>query len=90
MYEWDGLTDMANVKLKLLYVLNLLLDSDEHHTINATQIVKQLAKEHGINTERKSVCRDIATLQTYGHDIIAPTTSACSASCSLPFTILAK
>lgn len=71
MYEWDGLTDMANVKLKLLYVLNLLLDSDEHHTINATQIVKQLAKEHGINTERKSVCRDIATLQTYGHDIIA-------------------
>ncbi|MGM9998600.1 MAG: helix-turn-helix transcriptional regulator [Candidatus Bruticola sp.] len=62
---------MANVKLKLLYVLNLLLDSDEHHTLNATQIVKHLAKEHGMNTERKSVCRDIATLQAFGHDIIA-------------------
>ena len=62
---------MANVKLKLLHVLDLLLNTDEQHTINATQIVKALSKIYGITTERKSVCRDIATLQTYGHDIIA-------------------
>ena len=62
---------MANVKLKLLYVLTCLYESDERHTLNATQIVKRLSKEYGITTERKSVCRDIATLKSFGHDIIA-------------------
>lgn len=62
---------MSNVKLKLLHVLEILLETDEHHTINATQIVERLLKDFNIETERKSVCRDIATLQAFGHDIIA-------------------
>lgn len=61
---------MANVKMKLLCVLNFLFDTDEHHPLNATQIVEKLAKEYGITAERKSVCRDIAILQSFGHDII--------------------
>ena len=62
---------MANVKIKLLHVLNLLLNTDEQHTMNATQMVDRLFKDYNIVTERKSVCRDVATLKAFGYDIIA-------------------
>lgn len=59
-------------KLKLLRVLDILRETDEEHPVTANQIVRQLAF-YGIDAERKSVLRDIATLQDYGYDILLHT-----------------
>ena len=56
-------------KVKLLRVLDILRETDEEHPYTANQIIKQLAL-YGIEAERKSVLRDIATLQDYGYDIL--------------------
>ncbi len=56
-------------KLKLLRVLDILKETDEEHPLTANQIIRQLAL-YGIDAERKSVLRDISTLQDYGYDIL--------------------
>ena len=57
-------------KLKILYVMELLLrNSDEGHPVSINQILIYLA-EHGITAERKSIYDDIESLRHYGLDIV--------------------
>ena len=60
---------MENTKLKLLRILDILNETDEDHPRTANEIISQLAL-YGIAAERKSVLRDIASLQDYGYDIL--------------------
>lgn len=60
---------MANAKLKLLKILEILWSTDEEHPLTAVQIGKKL-KLYGIDAERKSICRDINILKDdAGYDI---------------------
>ena len=61
--------EMERSKLKLLRVLDILKETDEQNPITTNEIVKNL-KLYGIEAERKSVLRDIATLTDYGYDIL--------------------
>ena len=59
-----------NQKLKILYVMKMLLDeTDEAHGLTMPEIIDRL-DEIGIKAERKSIYSDIALLQEYGLDII--------------------
>lgn len=59
-----------NQKLKLLYLLNDLLEnSDENNPIDTEHLMLHL-KNHGIECERKSIYRDISILQEFGYDIL--------------------
>ena len=60
---------MQKIKQKLLYVLDILKETDETTPITTNQIIKRL-KMYGIDTERKSVLRDISALSEYGFDIV--------------------
>jgi len=56
-------------KLKLLHILRILQEeTDEEHRIFVPRIIERLS-EVGIETERKSVYRDLETLSDYGYDI---------------------
>lgn len=59
---------MGATKEKLLYILDILKETDEQHPITTAQIIERL-KKHSIEPERKSVLRDIKTLQEYGYEI---------------------
>lgn len=60
---------MANSKLKLLRILEILTETDEEHPLTASQIEEKLLL-YGITAERKSVCRDINILKDdAGYDI---------------------
>jgi len=59
---------MAESKLKLLRVLDILNLTDEAHPLTANQIADRL-KAFDIDAERRSVCRDITTLCDAGYDI---------------------
>lgn len=59
---------MAESKLKLLKIIEILKDTDEHCTLTAPEICKKL-EAYGITTERKSVCRDINLLIDSGYKI---------------------
>ena len=64
------MANKAGQKLKLLYVMNILLnETDEEHPLNANDIIKRL-KELGVEAERKSIYADISTLLEYGLDIV--------------------
>lgn len=57
-------------KLKLLYIMQLLLEkTDENHTVTTQDIIKYLAANE-ITAERKSIYTDINLLMEYGMDII--------------------
>ena len=59
-----------NQKLKLLYLLRVLLErSDEEHIISMKDILEYL-KSNGIDAERKSIYDDIEALRTFGVDIV--------------------
>ncbi|MGN0607954.1 MAG: helix-turn-helix transcriptional regulator [Oscillospiraceae bacterium] len=60
---------MGKNKLKLLYVLDIMKQTDEQHPLTAKKIAVKL-KNCGIDAEYKSVIRDIKTLAEYGYDII--------------------
>lgn len=60
---------MEKNKVKLLRVLDILKKTDERNPITTNEIVKKLLS-YGIEAERKSVLRDIDTLQFVGYDII--------------------
>lgn len=56
-------------KLKLLYLLDYLMEhSDEEHPITTQEMIAYL-ESHGIRAERKSLYDDINCLQDYGADI---------------------
>ena len=60
----------SGAKIKLLLLLKLLRKySDDEHPISAVEICRLLEKE-GIQTERKSIYRDIDVLTKYGIDIL--------------------
>ena len=56
-------------RLKILYLLKLLQEeTDEDKGVTMSEILAYL-DQHGVPAERKSIYRDIATLQEYGCDI---------------------
>lgn len=58
-------------KIKLLYVMKILLEqTDENHKLNALDIVDKLASEYNIETERKSIYKDVELLKEFGLDIV--------------------
>ena len=60
---------MSDTKLKLLYILDIIKETDENSPITAAKIAEKLEKTYGIQAERKSICRDITVLTEYGYDI---------------------
>ena len=60
----------ANQKLKLLYLMQFLLQrSDEAHPLTVQQMIDELAR-HGIGAERKSIYDDLEALRVFGLDIV--------------------
>ena len=60
----------ANQKLKLLYLMKILLEkTDDTHSITMQEILEEL-KRYDITAERKSIYSDIESLRAYGLDII--------------------
>lgn len=58
-----------STKLKLLYLLDILeKESDEEHPIPMPELEKKL-KEKGVPAERKSIVRDLKTLEDFGYEI---------------------
>ena len=61
----------ANQKLKILYIMDLLLrQSDQEHPVPLQQILDHL-DAHNISAERKSIYADISALKDYGLDILS-------------------
>lgn len=59
-----------NQKIKILYILeDLMNNSDENNPIDTESLILYL-KNKGIEAERKSVYKDISVLQEFGYDII--------------------
>jgi hypothetical protein len=61
-----------NQRLKLLYLRDYLLENtDENHTVEATDIINHLQTTHDIDVERKTIYSDIKLLgeDGYGLDI---------------------
>jgi len=60
-----------NQKLKTLYVAKFFLEnSDENHSVSASDIIDFLQEECGITADRRSIYRDIAALRdVFGMDI---------------------
>ena len=60
----------ANQKLKLLYLMQFLLQkSDEAHPISVQQMIDELSA-HDIKAERKSIYDDLESLRVFGLDIV--------------------
>lgn len=60
---------MPSNKIKLLYILDILKETDEKNPITTNKILEKL-KCFSIEAERKSILRDIEILKDYGIDII--------------------
>ena len=59
-----------NQKLKLLYLMQYLMEkSDEDHPVTTAQIIEELAR-HDVKAERKSIYDDIEALRLFGLDIV--------------------
>ena len=59
----------AKQKIKLLYIMEVLLkNTDENHCMSAQDLIDYLA-ENEIEVERKTIFSDIATLKEFGLDI---------------------
>ena len=70
------MTKSANQKLKILYLMKILMDeTDENHGLSMPEIIDRL-DEIGIKAERKSIYNDIELLREYGLDIITQRGSA--------------
>lgn len=60
----------ANQKLKLLYLMRILLDkTDENHPMTVAELIAALA-DYGVSAERKSIYDDLESLRLFGMDII--------------------
>lgn len=60
---------MANSKMKMIRILEILKESDEYNPINASQIIERLGVD-GIAAERQSIYDCIRILKDNGYDII--------------------
>ncbi len=58
----------ANQKLKLLYICDMIKDTDENFTLSVNDIIARLS-ELDITAERKSIYDDIECLKRFGLDI---------------------
>lgn len=59
-----------NQKLKILYLMNILLErTDERHSLSVDEIINLLLEEYGISAERKSIYADFDVLREYGLNI---------------------
>lgn len=55
-----------NQKLKLLYLMEILLQqTDERHPMTVPEMISELAK-HGVAAERKSIYNDLESLRIFG------------------------
>ena len=60
----------SNQKLKLLYLMQMLLErSDENHPLTVQDMIDELS-QHDISAERKSIYADLEALQLFGLDIV--------------------
>ena len=60
----------SNQKLKLLYLMQMLLErSDENHPLSVQDMIDALSL-HDISAERKSIYADLEALQLFGLDIV--------------------
>ena len=60
----------SNQKLKLLYLMQMLLErSDENHPLTVQDMIDELSL-HDISAERKSIYADLEALQLFGLDIV--------------------
>ncbi|MDR2569424.1 MAG: WYL domain-containing protein [Oscillospiraceae bacterium] len=60
----------SNQKLKILYLLRILLDqTDETHMLSVNELISKLA-ELDISAERKTIYDDIEVLRQFGLDIV--------------------
>ena len=63
-------TPRSNQKLKILYLLKVLLENtDEEHDITMQQIINYL-EGYDVTAERKSLYDDMEKLRDFGYDII--------------------
>lgn len=70
----------SSEKLKLLNILKMLTEeTDEDHRLSVAEIIERLGNI-GIQAERKSVYRDIETLEEFGYDILKDRSGVCLAS----------
>ena len=61
---------MARDKLKILYLMQLLLEeTDPDHPMNATQLCERMESRYDCSYERRTIYSDIGLLQDYGLDI---------------------
>jgi len=59
----------ANRKIKILYLMDILLkNTDEEHGLTTDELISAL-KERGVDAERKTIYDDIEVLSTFGIDI---------------------
>jgi predicted DNA-binding transcriptional regulator YafY len=64
------MSKLPNQKLKLLYLLKILLEkTDSEHTLTVPEMIEEL-KKYNISAERKSIYDDIEALKTFGLDIV--------------------
>ena len=60
----------ANQKLKLLYLMQMLLQrTDENHVLTVQEMIDGLAA-HDISAERKSIYADMEALRQFGLDVV--------------------
>ena len=57
-----------NQKLKILYIMQMLKETDENHKLSAARIMERLSG-YDIECERKSLYSDIESLKSFGLDI---------------------
>ena len=58
---------MAEEKLKILYLMQVLLEeTDKAHPMNATRLCDRMMKDHGYYYNRKTIYADLRRLSTYG------------------------
>ncbi|MFZ5974673.1 MAG: helix-turn-helix transcriptional regulator [Bacillota bacterium] len=64
------MAERANSKLKLLYLMKILEQTDEENTLTVPQMIEKLSG-YGICAERKSIYDDIDILRRIGMDIVS-------------------
>jgi predicted DNA-binding transcriptional regulator YafY len=65
----ESMDSAKSTKLKLLYLLDILeKESDEEHPIPMPELEKKL-EARGVSAERKSIVRDLKTLEDFGYEI---------------------
>ncbi len=58
----------VNQKLKLLYICDMIRDTDENSPLSTNDIIEKLS-QNDVSAERKSIYNDIECLRQYGLDI---------------------